>query len=542
MTLTPALVSTTARVVLFAMCSALVATDPVGAAWGWLALIAVVALVAHRLPPSSAPARFGRLAESLVAAVAAIATARQGQSADSFLPYLAAPTFAGGLARGPEGVAMAGFSALVLLAGGFLGPPGVQTSGYAIGAAEWLFIAVILGAFGAWVRRLLRPTPEEASENAYVSAYRLLSQLRPVARQLSVGLDPITIAQGMLADLAAVVPFDRAAVYARTGGDRLSVLAHHGHDGVPGWDVVVQGRDSPFAEAWVSQRPTVTTRTLDGSPGSAVVLPLRIGLRSFGLVGIESSRPHQFDSATVTRTAECTDTSALRLETALLFDDVRGMATVEERRRLAREIHDGIAQELSGLGYVLDDLAEQAAAGRPVHAQLLRLRGEMSRVVNELRLSIYDLRSEVEAHGGLGAALSEYVRSVGRSSGLTVHLSLREGEARVSADVEAELLRIAQEAITNCRKHAEATNLWVTLDVQAPWALLRVEDDGRGVSTTQPRDDSYGLEIMRERAARLRANLRVANRDPVGTVVEVTVADREDRGSLVGADHDLYGR
>ena len=78
-------------------------------------------------------------------------------------------------------------------------------------------------------------------------------------------------------------------------------------------------------------------------------------------------------------------------------------------------------------------------------------------------MSIYDLRSEVDTHGGLGAALSDYVRSVGRATGLTVHLSLSEATDRLPAETEAELLRIAQEAVTNARRHADADNLWVSL-------------------------------------------------------------------------------
>jgi nitrate/nitrite-specific signal transduction histidine kinase len=121
----------------------------------------------------------------------------------------------------------------------------------------------------------------------------------------------------------------------------------------------------------------------------------------------------------------------------------------------------------------------------------------------------------------LGAALSEYVRSVGQQSHLTVHLSLDEAAQRLPAETEAELLRIAQEAITNARKHAEAENLWVTLQVDPPRALLRVEDDGRGLG--RPRADSYGLQIMRERASRLRTKVHVGPREPNGTQVEVVL-------------------
>ena len=125
-------------------------------------------------------------------------------------------------------------------------------------------------------------------------------------------------------------------------------------------------------------------------------------------------------------------------------------------------------------------------------------------MVADLRLSIFDLRSDVSATNGLGSALSDYVRQVGAKSDLTVHLTLNEAPTRLSPAVEGELLRIAQEAITNARKHASARNLWVDCWTDPPQASLTIRDDGRGI--TGRRDDSYGISIMRERAQRIDAS------------------------------------
>jgi nitrate/nitrite-specific signal transduction histidine kinase len=94
--------------------------------------------------------------------------------------------------------------------------------------------------------------------------------------------------------------------------------------------------------------------------------------------------------------------------------------------------------------------------------------------------------------------------------------------------MEAELLRIAQEAVNNARKHAGADNLWVTCRVHPPDAELVIEDDGRGLG--MGRADSYGLEVMRERAARTHAVLEIRPRQPRGTYVAVRVG-------LTGAPH-----
>jgi signal transduction histidine kinase len=146
-------------------------------------------------------------------------------------------------------------------------------------------------------------------------------------------------------------------------------------------------------------------------------------------------------------------------------------------------------------------------------------------LVAELRLSIVDLRSDITPTTSLVAALSQHVRRVGTYSTMTVHLSLDETSNRLPADVETELLRIAQEAIVNARKHSGAANLWVTARVHPPLAELYVEDDGCGQGVG--RADSYGLTIMRERADRIDASFAVTARPGGGTRVSVELAPRQ---------------
>jgi signal transduction histidine kinase len=167
----------------------------------------------------------------------------------------------------------------------------------------------------------------------------------------------------------------------------------------------------------------------------------------------------------------------------------------------------------------VDELASRARFLPEIETSLRQLRTDLSRIISDLRLSIFDLRSDVEASIGLGTALSDYVRQVGAGSNFTVHLVLDETPSRLPIQTEAELLRIAQEAVTNARKHAGAENLWVTCRVDPPRATIQVEDDGGGLGTR--RSDSFGMEIMRERAARIGARIDVRNRESGGTVVQV---------------------
>jgi signal transduction histidine kinase len=395
---------------------------------------------------------------------------------------------------------------------------------------QWLLLAALgTVATGALQRvmqaRIGPPQP-------YAEATRLLTQLRSVARQLpGATLDPGGIAEHLLDEVRAEVSVDRGAVLTASGGGRLVVLAQVGADRVD-WETSLDA-DSAIADAWASQQPQTEsrsqTRSHAGNEVSSLVLPLVSGVRTIGLVAMETDAAAAYPPATVDRVRPLTAPAALRLEAALLFDEVRSLATNEERKRLAREIHDGVAQELVMVGYGIDNaLAALPTGAEEADRDLRSLREEVTRVVTELRMSLFELRSEVDRHGGLAAAIADYARTVGAQAGLRVHLSLDESTARLPAATEAELLRIAQEAITNARKHAGAANLWVTCAVDPPIAQVEVSDDGQGITDPHP-DGRYGLAIMAERAERIRGRLEITPRRPSGTTVTVVLGGREPR-------------
>jgi signal transduction histidine kinase len=379
---------------------------------------------------------------------------------------------------------------------------------------------------GSWLRRVQSERSTDA-EN-YVQASRLLSQLRDVSRHLSGGLDAVSLAASELESLHLVCPYERGSVFVRSPGGLLVLLATESAE-VLQWQPDLSG-DSPWADAWRSREPHRSrSGFMNDTASVSLVLPLRLGDSLVGLVGLERGGP-MFDRDEVAAAMRLLDDGAARLDAALLFDEVRSLATAEERRRVAREIHDGIAQELASLGYAVDELTSRAGQDRPdLVGSLRELRSELSRVITELRLSIFDLRTDVGPHTSLTAVLADHARTVGAQSGLTVHLELAETPARLRVETETELLRIAQEAITNARKHAEARNLWVTCRIAAPDAVLRVEDDGRGI--TPGREDSFGFEIMRERAERVGGRLEVTGRPGGGTVVLVTTEPTTGEGT-----------
>jgi signal transduction histidine kinase len=527
----------------------LIATRRVDQLW-WIALLAVAGLPAVLAPQHRLLGPLSRVAEvvvlglaaSQVAAVAAIGGPIGGLGASAVLPYLAVPVTVTALRRRfREGAALLAVTAATLLVAGALtevdGVRQLGQRGYLAVCAQWLILAG-LGLYAAGTLHQVMRFRGEGKPQPYAEATRLLTQLRSVARQLpGATLDPGSISEHLLEELRTVAPAERAAVLSASGGGRLVVLAQVGVDRVD-WETTLDA-DSAIADAWASQQPMTAARSQSrshrGGDVSALVVPLVAGVRTVGLVTMEADAAHAYPPEVVDRVTALTRPAALRLEAALLFDEVRSLATNEERQRLAREIHDGVAQELVMVGYGIDNAMATVFDDAEETAEALRtLRAEVTRVIQELRLSLFELRSEVDRHGGLAAAIAEYARTVGASGGLRVHLSLDESTARLPAATEAELLRIAQEAVTNARKHAGASNLWVTCEVDPPYAQIEVSDDGHGMADQRP-DGRYGLAIMAERAERIRGRLEIRPRQPSGTTVAVVVGSSPRRDKVRGS-------
>ncbi|GHJ45028.1 hypothetical protein Cs7R123_23700 [Catellatospora sp. TT07R-123] len=510
----------------------------------WVVLLVLAGLPAVLAPRHRFAAPLGRFAEVILVGLGASAvalaadqagTVTDGVGAAALLPYLAVPITAAMLQNRPlESAGLLGVATLTLTAAGWftMTPEGTRqlaSVGYLAMCAQWLILAAI-GTIttGAMQRAALaRRAPQP-----YAEATRLLTQLRQVARQLpGATLDPGSIAEHLLEELRPLGRPQRAAVFAASGAGRLVVLAQFGVEADDqstraAWETSLDS-DTAVADAWASQQAQVSGRTQlrsreENGPVSALVVPLVAGVRTVGLVALERDGTNGYPQALTGRIVNAATPAALRLEAALLFEEVRSIATNEERQRLAREIHDGVAQELVMIGYGVDNAQATLPEGTEETAAELRvLRAEITRVITELRLSLFELRSEVDRHGGLTAAIAEFARISGNQAGLKVNLSLDEA-GRLPASIESELLRIAQEAITNARKHANAANLWVTCTVDPPYGLIEVSDDGRGIPDERT-DGRYGLAIMAERAERIRGRLEIRPRDPVGTTVAVVV-------------------
>lgn len=202
-------------------------------------------------------------------------------------------------------------------------------------------------------------------------------------------------------------------------------------------------------------------------------------------------------------------------------------AEEEERKRIARELHDDTSQSLSALVFAAETTTRHLGNGEEVGARLERMRELAVATLEGVHRLISDLRPTLLDDLGLAAALRWYAESRLADRGVRVHLEVAGDERRLPAGLETAVYRTAQEAITNVARHAEATNLSISLEFRETGLVAEVEDDGRGFDTAGAHrwNGSHGLGLvgMRERMALVGGDLEIYSERGAGTRVVLRV-------------------
>jgi signal transduction histidine kinase len=215
--------------------------------------------------------------------------------------------------------------------------------------------------------------------------------------------------------------------------------------------------------------------------------------------------------------------AALAMENARLSERSRELSIVEERNRLARDLHDSLVQKLFGVVLAANSastLLERDAAG--ARAQVERL-GELAQdAIAELRSLVFQLRPAVIETEGLAASLRKHVEVLRRVHSVAVELELT-GKPRLRPGVDGEVFRIAQEALHNALRHARAERITVRLEENGYGLGLSVSDDGAGFDPAAPelRARRLGLTSMEERARELAGRLEIESAPGAGTTVRL---------------------
>lgn len=219
-------------------------------------------------------------------------------------------------------------------------------------------------------------------------------------------------------------------------------------------------------------------------------------------------------------------------ENAELLGEVRQLAAVEERQRLARDMHDSVGQTLSYFGVRLHMIGKAAARGDTafVGTEAADLRQVLTETHKELRSSIFELQQSGKHRLSLQERWLRLVSRFEERTGISVTFHLAgTAAARLPENVQAQLTRILQEALTNARNHSGAKAVTVQLEEHPDGALsLTISDDGCGFETTEalgPDQHHFGLAIMRERAKAVGADLEIRSMRGQGTTVCVRILE-----------------
>lgn len=437
------------------------------------------------------------------------------------LGALVVPPFTAGVYGGLWGIARALSTEVVAVAGALLivGHGLTADQGYA--AFSWSCTGLGLGMVGAFLHTALRERTDPLAPYHY--AQTLLRQLISISGGLDSGIDPVTLGGAILSEVRDELPTSSQGLYVPRGDTLIPLVTKSISTADLG------ACEDAAVEAWAKGRPVLMDRffafPLVTESGTTGVVVAALSERM-------DARHLQVDDR-VRKLSVRLRASAVHLDTALLFAAFRDSATTEERRRLAREMHDGVAQDIASLGYLVDALHADAKDEHQAE-RIAFLRDRITAVVAEVRRSVVTLRTSVGASESLGAALGSIARNLSEVSGVPIHVTLDETTDRLRPEVEGELFRIAQEAMNNAVKHAQASAIEVACQVRAPAATITISDNGRGLQP--PRKGSHGLSIMRERARLVGAELAIQQTPGGGLTVSVTISGHlEESGACDGA-------
>jgi signal transduction histidine kinase len=251
---------------------------------------------------------------------------------------------------------------------------------------------------------------------------------------------------------------------------------------------------------------------------------------------VQSDRINAFDDTDLAVLQSLAHQVGSAVENALLYEQGQRTAVMEERSRLARDLHDAVTQTLFSASLIAEAVPvsweEDQEEGRQLLSELQHLtRGALA----EMRTLLLELRPAALAETSLRDLLHQLAEAATGRSGLPVKVSAS-GHCAVPPDVHVALYRISQEALNNVVKHARASQVDVCLRctpaMTGDWSAVELEirDDGRGFDPEDVGPDHLGLGIMRERAQAIGAHLQVETKAGRGTQVSLSWAEAGRQG------------
>jgi ligand-binding sensor domain-containing protein/signal transduction histidine kinase len=275
---------------------------------------------------------------------------------------------------------------------------------------------------------------------------------------------------------------------------------------------------------------------------SFMQVPIEIGGEVFGVFSADYVRPRAFGNEEKRLFLALAQRAALAIDTAQLHEQSQELAVVEERNRLARDLHDAVTQTLFSSSLIAEALPELWESDQAEGRELLRDLKQLSRgALAEMRTLLLELRPAALAETPLRDLLRQLCDAATGRTGVPVSMSA-DGQCSVPSEVHVALYRIAQEALNNVVKHSQASQVAVGLRCIPPYSdglgrcprqvELRVSDNGRGFDPDLIPSDRLGLGIIHERAQAIGAEIEILSQTGQGTAIVVMwKANQKDNGA-----------
>jgi signal transduction histidine kinase len=396
-------------------------------------------------------------------------------------------------------------------------------------AGQIAIVYLLCGALGAFTRNLV-----EELETQRAAAIDQATQMA-TANDLLVSLHRLAQTLPASFDLGEVVESIRQRVRALFPYTALVLLVPD--DAGSGWraelaeGVRVQPRlterelPRPLRRAMTATGAVVVSDRLAAPDEDGFAALCRSGLYTalrargafVGLVAIEHEPPEVYGPDERDLLESLSSVLALSLDNARWFGRLHTLGAESERGRIARELHDRIAQSLA---YVTFELERLQVLPGDKHEELHTLHDVVRDIMQELRETIYQLRANVSEQQELSDIAADYLARFEERTGIRTSW-MSESSVRLPYRVEQELWRIVQEALANVDRHSGATQVLVRWDVDEYGARLEISDDGKGFDPNSVAGDHYGIVGMRERADAIGARLTILSRVEQGTSVVV---------------------
>jgi signal transduction histidine kinase len=260
-----------------------------------------------------------------------------------------------------------------------------------------------------------------------------------------------------------------------------------------------------------------------GEIGPAMFLPLSSAGRMFGTLAVANRlggrRFAEEDLALVETFAR---QASVALEFARVQSELRRLAVLDDRERIAKELHDGAIQSLFAVGMGLQ-VAAQLSGDANVEKRLEGAAEEVDRVIRDLRNYIFGLRPGILADRQLDQALRHLAEEFEGRSGVTTAVEIDSDVAAELASRAGDVVQLAREALSNVGRHAAAVTCRLSLTRRNGTAVLEIDDDGQGFQATTQHGSGQGLRNLRERAASLGGELSIDSAPGEGTTVRINI-------------------